>query len=236
MRPLGSGRFLFSVGWRTAAFVGLSLAGPWIATTIQTATGCAGREGACLAISAATGFLLRPLILLLLALALIRPSWRRARTVGLWGAAGLLVPLLLLLDWRTLTAFGPSYIPVSFRLGLLDSGFPFFTLLALAIVIVLAAARPAAPGDPLRRRQGVVGRLGWAAALVAVVAGAAAGGLHLSWLAHVAAAGMTPSPAFARAAEAGRVAHIAALAATALLALTIPAALSRSKPAAAATT
>ena len=34
-RPLSGGRFAVMVAWRLAAFVALSLAGPWIAKTIQ---------------------------------------------------------------------------------------------------------------------------------------------------------------------------------------------------------
>src|SRR5690606_5962911 len=75
MRRLGGGRFAVTAIWRLAAFVALSLAGPWIAKTVQQATQCTATEGACAAISVATGTLLRPLILILLGLALLRPCW-----------------------------------------------------------------------------------------------------------------------------------------------------------------
>lgn len=211
MRPLSGGRFAATVVWRLAAFVALSLAGPWIATTVQKATECAGSEGSCAAISVATGTLLRPLILLLLALALVRPCWRRMKAVGMWGVTGLIVPILLLLDWRSLTAFGLSYVPVSFGLGLLNSGFPFFTALALLIVFLLAIARSSAgPGESLFRRHGIVGVLGWLATLVAAAAGAVSTALYLMWVQSVATAGMG-SPLFGQAAQAGRMAAIACL-------------------------
>jgi len=211
MRPLGGGRFAVTVGWRLAAFIGLSLAGPWIATSIQEATACTQTEGSCAAISVATGTLLRPLILVLLALLLLRPCWRRMRTLGMWGIAGWLIPALLLLDWRTLTAFGLKYVPVSFGLGLLNSGFPFFTLLALLIVLLLVIARaPAGPGESLWRRHGIVGQLGWLAALVTVAAAAVSTVLYLLWVQSIATVGMG-SPLFAQAAQAGRIATIAAL-------------------------
>ena len=88
MRPLNGGRFAVTVVWRLAAFVALSLAGPWIAKTVQTATECTAAEGSCAAISIATGTLLRPLILVLLALALIR---RTLRPDGLFLAAFVLL-------------------------------------------------------------------------------------------------------------------------------------------------
>ncbi|HET7715690.1 MAG TPA: hypothetical protein VFK86_08690 [Bauldia sp.] len=211
MRPLSGGRFAVTVGWRLAAFVALSLAGPWLAATIQSATACTETEGACAAISVATGTLLRPLILILLALLLLRPCWRRMRTLGMWGIAGWLVPALLLLDWRTLTVFGPTYVPVSFGLGLLNSGFPFFTVLALLIILLMILARPAGgQGDSLWRRHGIVGQLGWLAALVAVIAGGVSTTLYLMLLQEMSLTRMA-SPLFAQAAQAGRIASIACL-------------------------
>jgi hypothetical protein len=215
MRPLSGGRFAVTVSWRLAAFVGLSLAGPWIATSIQTASACTGTEGACAGISVATGALLRPLILVLLALALVRPCWRRMRTLGMWRTAGFLVPLLLLLDWRTLTAFGLHYIPVSFGLGLLNSGFPFFTVLALMIVgLLILAHAPVGPGDSLWRRHGIVGQIGWLAALVAVVAGAVSTALYVFLAQSIATVGFG-SPLFGQAILAGKVGVIACLVAMA---------------------
>lgn len=211
MRRLSGGRFAVTVVWRLAAFVALSLAGPWIATTIQQASDCTGTDGACAAISAATGTLLRPLILILLALALIRPSWRRMKAVGMWGIAGLSVPLLLLLDWRTLTAFGLNFIPINPGAGLLRSGFPFFTALALLIVLLLVVARTSVgPGDSLWRRGGIVGWLGWLATLVAIVAGAVSTVLYLLYVRDMATVGFG-SPLFGHAIRAGHVGIIAAL-------------------------
>jgi hypothetical protein len=212
MHSLSGGRFAVTIIWRLAAFVALSLAGPWIARTIQTAADCTNAaEGSCAAISVGTGALLRPLILILLALALVRPSWRRMKAVGMWGVAGLLVPILLLLDWRSLTAFGLNYIPVNFGLGLLNSGFPFFTTLALLVVLLLIVARSrVGGGDSLFRRHGVIGGLGWLATLVAAAAGSVATALYLMWAQSVATAGFA-SPLFAQAAQAGRIAAIACL-------------------------
>jgi hypothetical protein len=129
----------------------------------------------------------------------------------MWGAAGLLVPMLLLLDWRSLTAFGLNYVPVSFGLGILNSGFPFFTTLALLIVLLLVIARPSAGrGDSLFRRHGMVGMFGWIATLAAAVTGAVSTALYLMWVESVATVGMG-SPLFAQAASAGRVAAIASI-------------------------
>jgi hypothetical protein len=133
----------------------------------------------------------------------------------MWGIAGFIVPLLLLLDWRTLTAFGLSYVPVSFGLGLLNSGFPFFTVLALLIAGLLVLARDVSgPGESLWRRHGVAGQLGWLATLAAIAAGAVSTALYLLWMRDIATAGVA-SPLFGQAAQAGRVASIASLVAIA---------------------
>ncbi len=211
-RPLSGGRFAITVVWRLAAFVALSLAGPWIARTIQEATDCAAQEGFCAGVSVATGTLLRPLILVLLALALLRPCWRRMRAVGMWGIAGLAVPALLLLDWRALTAFGLNFIPFNPGAGLLRSGFPFFTALALLIVLLLVVARTTTgPRDTLWRRSGPIG---WLATLVAIVAGAASTAFYLLYVRDLGVVGLA-SPMFGRAIQAGHVGNIAALVAMA---------------------
>jgi len=211
MRRLSGGRFAVTVVWRLIAFVALSLAGPWIATTVQRVSDCTGTEGACAAISVATGALLRPLILVLLALALLRPCWRRMKAVGMWGIAGFSVPLLVVLDWRTLTAFGLNFVPVNPGAGLLRSGFPFFTGLALLIVVLLVVARTSiGRGDSLWRRGGIVGRLGWLATVVAIVAGAVSTVLYLTYVRDMATVGFG-SPLFGYAIQAGHVGIIAAL-------------------------
>ena len=235
MRRLSGGRFAFTVIWRLVAFVALSLAGPAIARTIQEATDCASQDGFCAGISVATGTLLRPLILVLLALALLRPCWRRMKAVGMWGVAGLSVPALLLLDWRTLTAFGLNYIPVNPGAGLLRSGFPFFTALALLIVLLLIVARTATgPGDSLWRRSGVIGWLGWAATVVAIAAGTASTVFYLLYVRDLGAGGGFASPMFGRAIQAGHIGNIAALLTMAGMLWSLVVALVRRQPPAAA--
>ncbi len=201
---------------------------------MQQATQCTATEGACAAISVATGTLLRPLILILLGLALLRPCWRRMRAVGMWGVAGLLVPALLLLDWRVLTVFGLNFIPVTPSAGLLRSGFPFYTVLALLIVLLLVVARTSAgPGDSLWRRGGIVGKLGWLAALVTVIAAAASTVFYLLYVRDLGVVGLM-SPMFRYAIQAGHVAIIASLVAMIGVLWTIAAELVWRRPAEAA--
>ncbi len=201
---------------------------------MQQATQCTATEGACAAISVATGTLLRPLILILLGLALLRPCWRRMRAVGMWGVAGLLVPALLLLDWRVLTVFGLNFIPVTPSAGLLRSGFPFYTVLALLIVLLLVVARTSAgPGDSLWRRGGIVGKLGWLAALVTVIAAAASTVFYLLYVRDLGVVGLM-SPMFRYAIQAGHVAIIASLVAMVGVLWTIAAELVWRRPAEAA--
>ncbi len=209
MRPLSGGKFMFTVGWRIVAFVAVSLAFPYLTAAIQAATRCAGTGGACWVVAALSGTALRLLILVVLVLALLRPVWRRARTVGLPRIVGLAAPLLVLLDWRFLTTLG-GYSPVSFARGILNSGFPFFTVLALLMMVVLAVAAPAGEGDRLWRRHGVIGKAGWLVCLAAALLGAVSSGLFLAWLAQIASGGMF-SPLAADAVRIGRIANIAAI-------------------------
>ena len=160
MRPLSGGRFAVTVVWRLAAFVALSLAGPFIATTIQKTTECTGTEGACAAISVGTGALLRPLILVLLALALLRPCWRRMKAVGMWGVAGFLVPRP-----APPRLAEPDRLRPALRAGLVRPRSPQFGLPVLHRAgdpdrrssSSSPAPRPDR-GDSLFRRHGMVGR------------------------------------------------------------------------------
>ena len=55
-------------------------------------------------------------------------------------------PSLFLLDWRFLTTLG-GYSPVSFDEGILNSGLPYFSILALLILLLLAVAATGGEGD-----------------------------------------------------------------------------------------
>ena len=122
-RPLSGGRFAVTVVWRLAAFVALSLAGPWIATTIQDDHAVRrrrrrlrrdlgrDRHAAPAADPLAPGAGAAPPVL---------AADEGGRDVGHRRAAS--CRSLLLLDWRTLTAFGLNYVPVTSEHGAAQFG------------------------------------------------------------------------------------------------------------------
>jgi len=212
MRPLTGGRFLVTVGWRIAAFVAISFGFPYILSAIQSVTQCASTQGGCFAVAALSGTALRLAILAIFALFLVRPIWRRAGTLGMPRSLGLAVPVLFLLDWKFLTTLG-GYWRVSFSGGILDSGLPFFTVLALVIIVFLAIApTPVDQRDTPWRRHRVAGEAGWFGCLGTAVLGAVSAGLFIVWLASLATIGMM-SPFAADALHVAKAAYIVALAA-----------------------
>ena len=125
---------------------------------------------------------------------------------------GFLVPALMLLDWRFLTVIG-SYWPITFDKGILNTGLPYFTILALLIMVLLAVAgEPTESRRVLWRRRRVSCECGWLASAGALALGAVSVGLFALWLAAMARGSMT-SPFAADAVRVGRAASVVALAA-----------------------
>ncbi len=212
MRPLSGRRFSITVGWRILAFVAVSFAFPYISNAVQQVSDCTGNGRECWIVAVLSGTVLRVAILGLFVLSLVRPVWRRARTIGMPRLTGFLVPALFLLDWRFLTVLG-GYWSVSFDKGILNTGLPYFSILALLILLLLAVAGdPAEGGRVLWRRRRVSCECGWLASLGALVLGAVSVGLFALWLAAMAKGTMT-SPFAADAVRVGRAAVIVAIAA-----------------------
>ncbi|WP_458757461.1 hypothetical protein ACSVBT_16610 [Afipia sp. TerB] len=90
-------------------------------------------------------------------LSMIRPCWRRMRSLGLPGYWGLIVPLLLFADIpyfltaRSEGAFG-------FSISTLDGRVPIYLLMAVGLVIAMVLARPLGSDDSVSKRYGVVGK------------------------------------------------------------------------------
>ena len=215
MRALSGGRFAWTCGWRIAVFAAAALALPQITAAVIAATHCSGAT--CAAVLAGTGTLLLPALLVLLALALVRPSLRRASTVGLPAIAGLSVPVLFLLDGQYLTTLRSQGMP-SFSLGLLNSRLPFFAILALLIILALVRRAPATgSADRLWRRLDVIGKLDLIAIPAAILAGVASAGLYAAWFLKLGGGGgfAMMSPLLAYAFQAGRIASMITLVAMA---------------------
>src|SRR3954467_14751673 len=92
-------QFGVKVGWRLGIFLALTIGFPFIVYGLIVATGARGVGGAAGAVAVAAGIYLKPVIILGFVISLLPPCWKRMRSLGFPGFIGLLVPLLVLLDW-----------------------------------------------------------------------------------------------------------------------------------------
>jgi hypothetical protein len=105
---------------------------------------------------------------LTLVIAMISPCWRRMRTLGLPSYWGLLVPLLLALDYTYLFVVG-NFWGASFSMEFLSVQAPLFAMTALVLIVSMALAMPPSDDEPEGlSRFGTAGRI-------------AAGGSRLRW-------------------------------------------------------
>jgi hypothetical protein len=142
---------------RIGLFVGLTLAFPFFVFGIVHASGArAAAGGAAGALALVLGFYLKPLLVLGFIASMIRPSWRRMRSLGLPAWWGLLVPVLFLIDAPFLLVVGAHW-SVAFSFGFLHLGAPIFALCGLVLVVVMSFAMPSSDADP----PGLA-RFGWA--------------------------------------------------------------------------
>ncbi|MEA2888703.1 MAG: hypothetical protein QOD11_3063 [Bradyrhizobium sp.] len=93
---------------------------------------------------------------LLLVLSLIRPIWKRMKSLCLSGYWGLIVPLLMLAD---LPYFLAAHSAGIFGVSISDPGghLPLYFITAIALIIAMTVAQPPAAGEGHARRFGLVG-------------------------------------------------------------------------------
>jgi hypothetical protein len=153
------------VGLRVAIFAGLTLGFPFIVYGLILATNARSVGGASGALAAVAGIYLKPIIILGFLVSLLAPCWRRARSLGLPGVCGLLVPFLFLMDGTYLLVVGTHW-GTAFSLGIWVVSAPLFAMTALATLVAMAFAAPAP--DHVASSE-LYRKLGWVCAILAAV-------------------------------------------------------------------
>jgi hypothetical protein len=190
-------QFGVKAGWRVGIFLALTIGFPFIVYGLVVATGANGVGGAAGAVAVVAGAFLKPVIILGFAISLLSPCWRRMRSLGFPGFAGLLVPLLFLLDWPFFLIVGAHW-GVGFSLGILGVNLPLFAMTALAMLIAMSMASPPDDRSPWQR---IAVRICGILAIVLAVVALVMAGMSLLYAATVwfaASAGRAPVLPFAK--------------------------------------
>lgn len=145
---LSGSEFGWKVAWRVGIFVALTLGFPFIIYGIVLATGAhrAG-GGAGGAVAVVVGVFLKPIIVIAFLISLISPSWKRARTLGLFPLWGVMIPLLLAIDRAYLFAVG-NFWGASFSVGILAVQTPMYAMTALVLMVAMTIAEPPSGDEP----------------------------------------------------------------------------------------
>jgi hypothetical protein len=153
---MSGSQFGVIAGWRVGIFLALTICFPYIVYGLNVVTGARGVGGASGALAVVAGVFLKPVIILGFVISLLSPCWQRMRSLGLSGFAGLLVPLLFLLDWPFLMIAGAHW-GVGFSLGILRVNLPWFAMTALAMLVAMSVASPPDDSSPSQRMAGRIG-------------------------------------------------------------------------------
>jgi hypothetical protein len=94
---------------------------------------------------------------LIFILSMVRPSWRRMKSLRLPGYWGLIVPLLLFADIPYFIATRPDD-SLGSSISTLDGRMPFYLLAAFSVVLAMIFARPPVSDEVFSRRFGFVGK------------------------------------------------------------------------------
>jgi len=168
---LSGSEFGWKVALRFGIFVGLTLAFPFIIYGIVLATGAHRTGGAGGAVATAAGVLLKPAIIVVFLISLILPSLKRARTLGIFPAWGLMIPLLFAMDRAYLFAVG-NFWGASFSVGILAVQTPIHAMTALALMVAMTIAEPPSGGEPSGfARFGFVGQVFKTLAIAILIGG-----------------------------------------------------------------
>jgi hypothetical protein len=175
-RYMSGSQFGVKAAWRVGIFLALTLGFPFIVYGLVIATGAGRVGGASGALAVVAGIYLKPLVVLLFLLSLIRPCWKRMRSLGLPAALGLLIPFLFLMDAMYLMLLGTHW-GVSFSLGVWTVSVPAFAITALAMLVAMALASPPPGGDSPGEHVGIALRIGMIVTIVLVVTALLTGGV-----------------------------------------------------------
>ncbi len=129
---LTGSQFGWKVAWRVGIFLALTLGFPFIIYGIVLATGAQRVGGASGAMAVVVGIFLKPVIILAFLIAMISPSWKRMRSLGIFPLWGLMIPLLLAMDYTYFFAVG-NFWGASFSMGILAVQMPIYAMTALVL-------------------------------------------------------------------------------------------------------
>jgi hypothetical protein len=144
---LTGSQFGWKIAWRVGIFLALTLGFPFIIYGIVLATGAHRVGGASGAMAVVVGIFLKPVIIFAFLIAMISPSWKRMRSLGIFPVWGLMIPLLLAMDYTYLFAAG-NFWGASFSMGILAVQTPMYAMTALVLMIAMAIAAPPSGGEP----------------------------------------------------------------------------------------
>ncbi len=178
-KPLSARRYAISIAWRLALFVALILGFPLVTYAVVRLSNCRSVGGACGAVALLSGIYLKPLIILLIASAIIRPSWRRARAIGRHPAWTLLLPLLVLASGPFLMLVGTHW-SVGFVLGAANRVPPPYHFLLAVLLMAWLTTHPAAPATPA---FAALRRLAWTFIALATATAVSGLALQVAWYA-----------------------------------------------------
>jgi uncharacterized membrane protein YhaH (DUF805 family) len=141
---IGKSAFLIRAAVRVVLFAATVFGFPFILFGIAKMSHCAGIGGACGAVALVASTALKPVLFFGFVYSLIGISVRRARDAGLPGIFGLVVPVLMLADYR-FGIFGGAHWSYAFSVGAGPIFFPVYMLMALVAIVGLGALPPKAP-------------------------------------------------------------------------------------------
>lgn len=150
---LSGGNFAWRAGWRVAVFLLLMFGVPLALYTLDR---LAGNDDVSLAeaIRLTTGTIVGSFLYLLFALALVFPCLQRVAMLGLPRLLGLLVPLLILLDFPFFVA-GDAPTPFGSSIGWPSGTVPIYLITAFGLIAAMALAHPILlPLRPVQRWLG----------------------------------------------------------------------------------
>jgi hypothetical protein len=152
-RAISRHRYVIGLAIRIAALAALTAGFPYLVYLVASTAG-RGVSGAGGAIALVMGIYLKPLIYILFALSLLRPTARRAGTLGMSLVVGPVLALAIVGD----LAFGTLFFnhwSVGFVAGAMRLPFPWLLTAALVAILTLAILSERDDGRTARERFGL---------------------------------------------------------------------------------